>query len=78
MNSLRKTLRYILRKETPVMLGRWKIDYCQTQIANKVDMSNEDHCGPCGQYTFKKIQVKQTLTSTNINKVPVLNPCSSL
>lgn len=74
MNSLRKTLRDILRKETPVMLGRWKIDYCQTQIANKVDMSNEDHCGPCGQYTFKKIQVKETLTNIEMIKFSTLNP----
>ncbi len=23
---------------------------------NKVDMSNEDHCGPCGQYILTKEQ----------------------
>lgn len=53
-NSVYKTITYILRKETPVLLGRWKIDYCQTRIANKVDLSNEDHCGTCSQYIMKR------------------------
>jgi len=31
-------------------LGRWKLDYCDKKVNRKIDMSNEDHCGPCGQY----------------------------
>jgi len=31
-------------------LGRWNIDHCEKRIARKIDLSNEDHCGPCGQY----------------------------
>jgi hypothetical protein len=23
---------------------------------NKIDLSNEDHCGPCGQYALQKIE----------------------
>ncbi len=30
-----------------VLLGRWKIDYCQLKINKKIDLSNEDHCGTC-------------------------------
>jgi hypothetical protein len=30
----------------------------------KIDLSNEDHCGPCGQYALKKIE----LTNNKINK----------
>jgi hypothetical protein len=34
---------------------------------NKIDLSNEDHCGPCGQYAlskteFKKLQYKNNKT----------------
>jgi len=43
-------------------LGRWSIETCNKKIDNKVDLSNEDHCGPCGQYT------KNTLSS--ITMVP--------
>ena len=35
-------------------LGRWNIDYCYKKINNKIDLSNEDHCGPCGQYALTK------------------------
>jgi hypothetical protein len=36
------------------MLGRWTIDYCDKKVNNKIDLSNEDHCGPCGQYLLQK------------------------
>ena len=31
-------------------LGRWNIENCTNKINKKIDLSNEDHCGPCGQY----------------------------
>ncbi len=34
----------------PTFLGRWNIDYCNKKINRKVDLSNVDHCGPCGLY----------------------------
>ena len=34
------------------VLGRWKIESCDKKINNKIDLSNEDHCGPCGQYNI--------------------------
>ena len=42
-------------KETLKPLGRWNIDYCNNKMNKKVDLSNEDHCGPCGQYIINKI-----------------------
>jgi len=36
-------------------LGRWNIDYCNVKTNRKIDLSNEDHCGPCGQYTILKL-----------------------
>jgi len=41
-------------KEPPKILGRWKLDSCNVTLNNKVDLSNEDHCGPCGQYSMIK------------------------
>jgi len=43
-------------KNIPKPLGRWKTETCNTQMINKIDLSNEDHCGPCGQYALKKIK----------------------
>ena len=45
------------------VLGRWNIDYCDKKMNNKIDLSNEDHCGPCGQYILNK-----TKPINNINK----------
>jgi len=50
-------------KEDKKILGRWNIEYCNKKINSKIDLSNEDHCGPCGQYildkTKKDIVIKQ-------------------
>ena len=46
------------RKEIPKPLGRWKIENCNKQINNKIDLSNEDHCGTCSQYALSKINNK--------------------
>jgi hypothetical protein len=37
------------------------MEYCDKKMNNKIDLSNEDHCGPCGQYLLDK-------TKKNINK----------
>jgi len=42
----------------PMPLGRWKIENCNKQINNKIDLSNEDHCGTCSQYALSKINNK--------------------
>jgi hypothetical protein len=44
--------------EVPKPIGRWKIESCNTKINNKIDLSNEDHCGPCGQYVKTKIDLQ--------------------
>jgi hypothetical protein len=49
-----QNIKKIVPKDPPKILGRWNIDYCNTKINNKIDLSNEDHCGPCGQYAFSK------------------------
>ena len=51
----------ILQKDIPKPLGRWKIESCNKKINGKIDLSNEDHCGPCGEYALEKKE-------SNINK----------
>jgi len=45
----------IIKKELPRPLGRWRIEDCNLKLNNKIDLSNEDHCGPCGKYALEKI-----------------------
>ena len=52
-------------KDIPLPLGRWKLDNCNTKINNKVDLSNEDHCGPCGQYVLEKVKLNNDIKIDN-------------
>ena len=52
-----KSIRDFIKKYTnnqKQLLGRWNIDYCNKKLDKKIDLSNEDHCGPCGQYILSK------------------------
>ena len=43
-------------------LGRWEIDHCIKKTDRKIELANEDHCGPCGQYILnKKYDLKYTV-----------------
>ena len=53
--------RIFVMKEQPKILGRWNIDYCNKKINQKIDLSNEDHCGPCGQYIITKISSNENI-----------------
>jgi hypothetical protein len=37
-----------------ISLGRWNTVYKSNHINTRVDLSNEDHCGPCGQYVLQQ------------------------
>ena len=52
-------------KEEKKILGRWNIEHCDKRMNNKIDLSNEDHCGPCGQYRLDKTKLINNLTSGN-------------
>jgi hypothetical protein len=54
MFSLVNRIKQFITKELPKPLGRWNIDYCNKKLNQKIDLSNEDHCGPCGQYIISK------------------------
>ena len=57
-------IKKFIPKELPKPLGRWRIENCNKTTNNKIDLSNEDHCGPCGQYALKKIQ---SINNKNLN-----------
>ena len=59
----------ILSKDMIKPVGRWKIENCDKKMNLKIDLSNEDHCGPCGQYVLEKIKLK----NNKISKVHLKN-----
>ena len=58
------------------MLGRWNIDYCNKVIDNKIDLSNEDHCGPCGQYILDKTKAIEYSNIPIKNAIIPIKPSS--
>jgi hypothetical protein len=56
MKHITTILKILRLKELPKPLGRWKIENCNKKMNNKIDLSNEDHCGPCGQYALEKME----------------------
>jgi hypothetical protein len=58
MKYITTIIKKLIPKELPKPTGRWNIDYCNKKINNKIDLSNEDHCGPCGQYALTKLEPK--------------------
>ena len=59
---MRKISQYIDIHPTPINLGRWTVEKCNRKIDNKIEMANEDHCGPCGQQGPVKWPHKSNLT----------------
>jgi len=46
----------VIPKALPKPVGRWSMEECNVKINSRIDLSNEDHCGPCGQYALEKIE----------------------
>ena len=65
MKFIKNIIKKVIPKELPKPIGRWRIEECNVKINNKIDLSNEDHCGPCGQYVLDKINLAKT-QNTNI------------
>ena len=57
MKYIINIVKNLIPKDLPKPLGRWRIENCDKQINNKIDLSNEDHCGPCGKYALEKISL---------------------
>jgi len=58
MKFITTIIQKFIIKDIPRPLGRWRIENCNKLMNNKIDLSNEDHCGPCGQYAFEKTNLK--------------------
>ena len=56
MKYIETIIKKLFSKDIPKPVGRWRIEKCNIQMDNKIDLSNEDHCGPCGQYSLEKIR----------------------
>jgi len=61
MKYVMSVIKNLFRKELPKPMGRWNIEQCSKKINNKIYLSNEYHCGPCGQYEISKIKSKDLL-----------------
>ena len=56
--------------------GRWGMDYKPDQVDTRIDLANEDHCGPCGTYAMSKeskdFGVKNRLSHENMVKFGIM------
>jgi hypothetical protein len=69
MRYITKIITKIISKESPKPMGRWNIDYCNKKLNKKIDLSNEDHCGPCGEYAIiKNKELKNEIQANNFSK----------
>jgi len=59
MKYITNIIKKFISKELPKPVGRWRIESCNIQMNHKIDLSNEDHCGPCSQYALEKIEFKK-------------------
>ena len=69
MKFIITTIKKFLPKDISKPIGRWRIENFNKQTNNKIDLSNEDHCGPCGQYALEKVKLKNnTITDIHVSK----------
>lgn len=69
MASVKKFIHSFTMYEMRV-LGRWNLEQSLTQLNQKIDMANEDHCGNCNQYRL--MIVKQPILPMKVD-IPSLN-----
>jgi len=71
MKHIINIIKNLVTKDLPKpVFGRWRIENCTIQMNNKIDLSNEDHCGPCGQYALEKNKI---LGSNKENKEKIIS-----
>ena len=49
-------------------LGRWNQEKCAIKLNKKIDLANEDNCGPCGYYILEKLKIKKTTKQAITNE----------
>jgi hypothetical protein len=58
MKYLLRILNHFKPKEILKPVGRWNNE-CNIKTNKKIDFSNEDHCGPCGENLLSKDKFKE-------------------
>ena len=71
MKFITNIIKRLISKDLPKPVGRWRLETCNKQVNYKVDLSNEDHCGPCGQYALEKIEKNK---DTQYSREPTVSP----
>lgn len=56
LKNILKSITETMSHPRPQPLGRWHMEDCSEKTKNKIDLANEDHCGPCGQYAMQKVE----------------------
>jgi len=65
MKYIINIIKKFIPKEAAKPVGRWRIEECNVKTNNKIDLSNQDHCGPCGQYALEKIESNNNKNSVS-------------
>ena len=61
LKNILKSIAETTRNTRPYPLGRWHMEDCSEKTKTKIDLANEDHCGPCGysqMQTYKNEPIK--------------------
>lgn len=66
MNRIIKVIINRLAPRPSPPLGRWRLDYCSNKVEHKVNLTNEDHCGPCSYYRLSKVSSDTKTNSKTI------------
>jgi hypothetical protein len=66
MLSIKSLSHMISFKDSHKPMGRWRVEDCSKTLNRKIDLSNEDHCGPCGEY--RKIKTMDISKPCTTNK----------
>jgi len=61
-------IKNLLPKKIQRPVGRWRLENCKSSMNQKIDLSNEDHCGPCGQYALTKVDKSKGKSIVTIYK----------
>ena len=69
MLSLLTMVKNFFPKQAQKPVGRWNIDYCSVKTNTKIDLSNEDHCGTCGEYAkIREFVLKNNIIKSDVNQ----------
>ncbi len=67
MTLVKRLVTQLMSSSQPVQLGRWSIEYCPTIVETRVKLTNEDHCGTCGN--MKPLHTKTSNSNTKYSKL---------